>query len=574
MKAIVVSDTHEKGERIEDIVKFAQANGISTVFDAGDLHGEINKYKGVNLHAVYWEEATGAMKRRDFINGVLDVGGTMHENGSAFKLDDLLIFMQHNLADNEQEIPDKRLDFANRNLDQLAEQYKDLDLKRFIFFGHTHIPHLTKDGKSVAINPGWVGSDRTFVVLDTDSKTIEYRTFDKVLLTIDNDSDIVHFRNFSDGKCIARLKNGNEVFVDNGERTEEFSKVITASKFGNQYVMMRIENEQGLQQLIGPGLHSRAYKRIERYHEEFDENGNYTGRIAAYEGVKEVNGVEKHFMVIGKDETEGMKFDDINSSVIPIIKEGKSMYYVGKIKTSGNTDTEDETFVHHLVLNNKVVAEYASIDDIVDHDNKLILRAQDEDGKEFVSVIDEDNNISEDSRYNSIGRVEIMDGKRVYTAKDNGKMFIVVDGEEQAKYDSKKLNETLSDAQFMGGKLAYVIEQDSKHRFFYDGNESEEFPAKYWDEGIKKVCDVNGKPGYLVKSSDKNGKIIVDGHVVLDDQIYDFECISGQLIYQREYSESFICQDGTILESYNSLFKIKKDIESGKLVLPVQTQRD
>ena len=215
MKAIIVSDTHKNGKAIEDIVKFAQENNILTVFDAGDLHGKISMYEGVNLHAVYWREASGAMERSEFHYEVSSIGGKVHENSSAFKLEDTLIFMQHNLADYEQIIPKERLAAANEALDRLASQSSEENLKRYILFGHTHTPHFLDDGKSVAINPGWADSNNIFAVLDTDNNSIEYRTKDKVLLRIDEDSDIKHFRDFRDNKYIAKLENNKEVFVYN-----------------------------------------------------------------------------------------------------------------------------------------------------------------------------------------------------------------------------------------------------------------------------------------------------------------------------------------------------------------------
>ena len=78
MKTIIASDTHEKAEEIEKIVQFAKANGIDTVLDAGDLHGNIESYRGVNVHAVYWEKASGAMNRGNFSRGIQSIDGTMH----------------------------------------------------------------------------------------------------------------------------------------------------------------------------------------------------------------------------------------------------------------------------------------------------------------------------------------------------------------------------------------------------------------------------------------------------------------------------------------------------------------
>lgn len=247
MKAIIVSDTHEDVKAIEKIVDYAKKNDISTIFHAGDLEKGIDKFEGLDLHVVYFSGAVGGLKRDDFYSQVESIKGKIHCNESIFRLEDCLIYMQHDLADKEKEINRDRVRGAKRVLNYLAEEYPDEDLKEYIFFGHTHKLNITKDGlfndyrktlphdveeqrkeygkEPVAINPGISFGDANFVVLDTDKDTIEYMTPEKSLLKIDKESDIKHVRSFYDGRYIARLDNGREIYVKDGIRSEEFSKI-------------------------------------------------------------------------------------------------------------------------------------------------------------------------------------------------------------------------------------------------------------------------------------------------------------------------------------------------------------
>ncbi|MEK6845902.1 MAG: metallophosphoesterase family protein, partial [Nanoarchaeota archaeon] len=118
MKAIIVSDTHKNGENIKKIVEYAKKKKISCVLDAGDLHGEISSYDGIKLHAVYWRNASGAMDEWDFRRGVEEIGGTVRGHGSSFVLNGIPIFMQHNLAEYNKDLPKEKLSGAQAVLEE------------------------------------------------------------------------------------------------------------------------------------------------------------------------------------------------------------------------------------------------------------------------------------------------------------------------------------------------------------------------------------------------------------------------------------------------------------------------
>ena len=116
MKVILTSDTHKKRNRIEAVKQFALDNEIETIVDCGDLHGEIDAYAGINLHGVFWDKASGGMRRWDFIDGMNGINATMHENGSTFVLDNTGIYIKHNFIDYKTQIPEVRLSLAKTAL--------------------------------------------------------------------------------------------------------------------------------------------------------------------------------------------------------------------------------------------------------------------------------------------------------------------------------------------------------------------------------------------------------------------------------------------------------------------------
>lgn len=588
MKAIITSDTHENAKAIDDIVKFAQANGISTVFDAGDLHGAIKHYEGIDLHAVYWGKASGAMDRWEFRRDVEDIGGIVHENGSTFKFEDTLIFMQHNLAGYEQIIPEERLAEANEALDRLASQSSEENPKRYILFGHTHTPHFLDDGKSIAINPGWVDSKGVFAVLDTDNNTIEYRTKDKVLLKMDENSDIKHFRDFrmnkdtakqkEYSKYIAKLKNNKEVFVYNKDgqekRTEEFPEIISAY-ISKRKISMEIKTEEGLMQLLHDDFRSKTWKKIGEKFNEYDAKGKSTGNLSSYVACKDIDGKEQEILVIGKDETESLAFDKINTKIDPMIKDNFTCF-IGKTRIPNEKESkwdENKGYKQSIILNNQIAANYKIIEEVKYKDNKFIIRGEDDDKKGFIAVMNQEGKIEESKKYDSISDMELVDNNLVYIAKNNGTMFAVVNGEEQTKhdYDPESWEDGIKDAQFIGGKLTYVIKHKDRQSLFFDGKESEPVPKKDYNDGINYVMDINGKPGYIAQAAGKNPKIIVDGQVMLEEEKIDtFMYIGSMLAYQKKMFGECFWQDGTKIEGYKHLYNVNDDFESGKLKLPAK----
>jgi len=583
MKAIIVSDTHKERESIENIVKFAKANDIKIVLDAGDLHGAIKAYEGIEeLHTTYWEKASSTMERWEFNRDVREVGGTVHENGSTFKLDDVVIFTQHNLAEYEQELPRDKLEMAIDELDHVAKQYaqesQEKDLKKLIIFGHTHSRHLTKQDDVIAVNPGWAAQGM-FAVIDTDEGSVEYMDVmrgqkkARSVMKIDKDSDITHFRKFDFGSYIAGLKTGKEVFVftnkDKKEvRTEEFKKVISGSNT-DKGLELKIENDDNLQQLIRGDFRSKTYKKIGKSFDEYDKKGNRTGMFTGYVATKEIDGKDKKVLVIGPEETESIPFDKFKEYSTPIIQKDL-VCFVGQSVTE-DEDGEEET-TDQLVWNNKVIASYKSIDNTNHTQGRLFIKASAGRKKQFIAEIGPRGGVHRGKKYDSVSNVELLEDKVVYTAKEKNQMFVVIDKQEQVKYESKGWKDKIEDIQFIGGKLTYKVSQDGKDMVVFDEKESQKVSSEgYGDSGIKELQDLQGKPAYITKVEEGNDQIIVNGKVRVEaETIDDFLSIGDKIIYQKGKYGSGDCfwEDGTKIEEEDSVHRIRSLYEKGKFKLP------
>jgi predicted phosphodiesterase len=557
MRAIIASDTHKNRKGIEEIVQFAKANGIDTVFDCGDLHGEISAYSGIKLHAVYWEDAHGAMDRWEFARDICSIGGEMHENGSVFALDDLLVFMQHNFLDydkGEHEVTPEK----SAKVDAMIEDAGDK--KRLILFGHTHSQHYNNDGKAVAINPGDVLNSDAFAVVDTDSGTVEYWKASNLLLKVDFSSDIAQVRGLRENERIERLKSGGEVFVykidGNEHRTEVFPEIRSAYLHEGKQIRLYVKDKDNLEQLIIGDFRSRKYLSIGLYFDRF-VNGEYSDQISAYIARKEADGKKKEVLVVGKDEIESSEFDRIESKVTPIIELDYVLFLaktVLKEKDTSKRIWDDET-LSHIVFNDKVIATYKSVDEVKSEKGRLYFTAKDDSKKCFVGEISLDGKIKEGKRYDSISDASIngklIDSKLVYVAKDGDSMFLVVDGVEQKKfaYDKKAWDQNIRDVCFASDKLAYKVCYANLEILVVDGKEilTAEKKSSYDSSIILK--EVDGKLAYMVKREGKNAEIILDGKTVFaSDSINSFDYREGKLVYQKEAWGKWFNQDGTIFE--------------------------
>jgi len=569
MKAIIVSDTHKKGEVIEDIVKFAKEQKINTIFDAGDLHGSIESYSGIeNLHAVYWEKACDAMESWKFENAVMGLGGTVHQNGTAFCIDDLAVFMQHDLAEYESDIPKIALEKAESELDFISED--NPEMKRLILFGHTHNMFNLNTGKSIAINPGHAGlekSDATFAVIDTDTGVAEYRFVKnpgEILMTVGGDSEFAGFRSFFKGKdgksFIGTLKNGKEVGIHGDKRTAEYDKIIF-SHMKEGLSVVKCQNPSGTQQFVINGTSRKEYAHIGKIFEYFNKEGEAPKQHKGFIAGVEIDGVVKEILVSGENDAESHAFDAITDDISPIIEDGL-VCFVGRTHIDGKTD-KYKPHIAHLVVNNKIVADYSSVsrmEKVKDLDT-ILVRASTDDKKQLIATVDKDGTLKEGKKHDNAAYADIIDGKLVYAARDGEEKFVVVDGVEQKKHkaNSDAYEDKISDISFVDGELTYIVHDKAGKKYgtptvqtlVYAGEEVASVECKGYNSGINRVQEVDGKLAYIIQPDEGNAKIVIDGEVVLEKSVIkDFEFIDGRLAYDNgNYSTGYIWEDGSKVDS-------------------------
>jgi len=546
MRFIVTSDTHENGANIRKVVEYAQKSGITRVVDCGDLHGSIESFEGVKLNAVYWARASGAMDSERFYRAIGRIDGIVHENGTCFKLEEILGFIQHNLAEYEQQIPQSQIEMANAALDEVAAAIQGRDFTRFIFFGHTHTPHFNNDGKSIAINPGTTGlehSESTFAVVDTEKGTVEFRDMRDTIVTVPFEGEFAQVRELRNGRYIAKLKNGREVFVykEKGQekRTEDYARIFNAAN-GQHGLSMKVLTDNGKQQLILGGWKSKAFDKIGNTFNEYDAKSEPTGRYKAYVAQKTVKGKAKEVLVVGEKERESKAFDKI-SDVSPIVKEGL-VAFVGKTKSEDYTEDralweQDKNYVDNLVVNNKVVKSGAAVSQLEELADGFAAKMGQR-GKQSVLRVGLDGTVAEGATYESISVLEKKDGKLVYVAKNEGKMFVVVDGVEQMKHDAPKgsWDHDIRRVEIADGKLAYITRDAGETALFFEGREVARAPVKdkYSGDGISDAKIVGGKLAYVVKSPEGVSRVIYDGRTIAEDAKIDWIAVrDGNLAYRK-----------------------------------------
>ncbi len=558
VKVIITSDTHQDGQAILEVVKYAKDSGIGTVIDCGDLHGNINCFEGVKVHGVYWEKAEAGMPRGEFYEGMQNIGGVVHENGTTFKLEDMLIYIQHDLAEREKEIPAKRLTHANETLNEAAEAITTKDLKRFLLFGHTHVPHFNDDGKSIAINPGATGLNQgCFVVLDPENNTVEYIKEKESVATIKIGGDIVQMREIQPWAHIERKRNGNEVFVYKTEgqeqRTEEFAKIINASNSVQRGLAMKVANRDGKEQLIKGNFRSKWQEGIGITFEGFTPAGEYTGEYAAYVAKKKVGDNDQEVLVVGAEEKESVAVDKVKN-LAPVVKEG-SVIFVSQTKTADfkadrPSYDQDKNYTDNLVFNDSVLASYKVIEDFAGRENGAMFRVKD--GKEQRAItVNLEGKVQEGKPYASVSDLSDQSRKLIYVAKQNGKMFVVVDGEEQMQheYDPKSWSQRISSPRIINNGLAYVLDLEKSAALFFNGVEVDRTTKKdSYSGGIKYVESANGELAYMIDDGDGHKRAVLGTRTVIEDaNLTAIDCRSGQVTYKL--SNKWYSLDGKELEA-------------------------
>lgn len=565
MKVIITSDTHENGDAIKSLVDFAKENSIDTILDCGDLHGNIESYKGINLHTVYWEDASGAMDRYDFNRGVDNIEGVVHRNGSVFNLDDLLIFIQHNLADYNDIIPENDFNRAKSNFDRGSE----FDGKKLVLFGHTHNFHFLNDGEVVAINPSSLMQEHAFVVFDTDDFSIEYRNFSETIAKIDGKNpEYTRVRNMSSSgnRFIGQLKSGNEAFIIDGEKQLEHKLIKSIEGFTERKPIYIAVQDNDKEILVNGIDVSREFKEIKKVY------NSYTTGLVGFVGVND-NG--KEIFVNAKNNKESVEFDVIKDSFStePYVFRNRVAFLAQKFV---GEDENGEKLTHDLlVVNNKVKAEYKSIYNMLIDGKNAIVSGQKENEKCVINF-----NGKETKEYDGIHNMKLLDDKLVFIAKEGDKQFVVFNEVEGEGFQADKYNDQISDISLVDGKLTYIVTQqmgdqyNSPKRSFvvHDGVQGPAFEGKGYEFGIKKIQMVDGDLSFIVNEvSDGLDKVYIGEKLVAESKgINDFKKLDdGKIAVRIGGFNSVFKIDGQAIECYNTMENLVEAYNKGEINLPV-----
>ena len=527
MKVIIASDTHQKRESIEKIVQFAHKEGIDTILDCGDLHGEIDAYEGVKLHSVYWEEASGAMERWRWFGEVGQIGGKQHENGEVFTLEnqalgrDHLVYIKHNLADYEDIIPEDAWRSAIINL-QSYNRLKTPQLDQLVLFGHTHNFHFQKKDDVIAINPGSLGYNGTFVIYDTETHDVEFCDFEGVIMSIPGDQEEITRVRGHNGRganyFIAGLRDDKEVIQHaDGSRSAEHKQIKQICSYNNGNPIYVAVQDDDHEVVVVDGKPGKEWKEVKKVETTFGHDGPAVMKCYVAK-----NDHDMDVAVIGTDEREFATYDEITKL---------------SVEESGDVLIEAK-------------------------------QGKDDDAKSLVNY-----NGVESRLYDSISSVAVLEGKMAFVAKEGEETFVVFDGEEQQRFKCSSYKDRIAKPEIIAGKLTYVVEQnmggEGSEEFVVHGDErSASVRKKGYDSAIKCVQSIDGKLAYVASPPEEDDCVIVGGEVVLRaPQISAVHNLDGKLIYNPErWGDKFVVE-GREIVGYRSIHEIKKAVEDGELKL-------
>lgn len=492
MKTIIVSDTHKEAKNIQAVRDFALQNGIDTVIDAGDLHGCIEAYKGVKLHATYWQEASGAMGRWEFMDGVRSIGGDAHETGSTFSLDDTLVFTQHDLAEYEPEISAEAWEKVKIALEE--------GKRKLAVYGHTHQFQFKRKNGITAVNPGSIsiGDPGTFVVYDLETGDLELRTLSGTLLKINSqeNNDIVQVRDFSafSNEFIATLEQG-EVYVIKGKRSKVFNKIVahTMKDFEEhclENMLLAVEKENGKCVVDQNGKETKEYDRIFSFDSYYiDKNTSEVIFRAEKNGKKIFAGLD------GKETSKG--YDEL----CDIVTRAGELYFIAK-------EGEEQVLVKgwncEEIARGKEIEGYR----IKFHNGKACATVKTANNKYAIAY---DGKTTKE--FDFIHCIAVDSGNIAYSAISGSDNVLMLNDAEVERVPCKGYTAVISAVSFVDGKAAYAVARNGRQHVMIDQTDTGlSFEAKGYGNGVSQIGRINGSIAVVVmenyaESTHCNGKV-------------------------------------------------------------------
>ena len=149
MRIGVISDTHDRGEAVEEAVRLLVEQRVELILHCGDIEtpDTVRLFKAVPTHFVFgnWDKDRGKL-----VAAIKDIGGTVHDSFGAI------------------ELAGQRVAWVHSHERHQLRQLEHSDFFDYVFYGHTHVREQHRTGRTLVANPGALfrANPKTCIVLD------------------------------------------------------------------------------------------------------------------------------------------------------------------------------------------------------------------------------------------------------------------------------------------------------------------------------------------------------------------------------------------------------------------------
>lgn len=161
MKIAVISDIHDRAEKLEAALLAISSCQINTIICCGDIASSKTAGQIAQTGMTVFLTLGNAEKEPSEIIALQNE----YKNLTVFK--DL----------GEIKLEKRRIGFTH--FPQRAENMAQSGAYDFVFYGHTHTPWIKNVGKTLLLNPGEIashfGRQSTFAIVDLETKTAELK---------------------------------------------------------------------------------------------------------------------------------------------------------------------------------------------------------------------------------------------------------------------------------------------------------------------------------------------------------------------------------------------------------------
>lgn len=155
MKIAIISDLHDNQAYLERFISWTQRNRIDQIISCGDMtnNDTVSVLEAGFPGKIYIAKGNGDTFDENNIN--IKKARIIGRQGEIIEIEGIKIGLCH----------------EPKNIESLSQSQPD-----YIFYGHTHKPHLEKAGMTIIANPGTLGAWRypsSFALLDTENRELK-----------------------------------------------------------------------------------------------------------------------------------------------------------------------------------------------------------------------------------------------------------------------------------------------------------------------------------------------------------------------------------------------------------------